>query len=154
LPFKEKEKGGEGRFKAWWPMEGSMLGGQWNVPNLVANGRFHAWWPMEGSMFGGQWNVPNLVANGRFHAWWPMEGSTLGGQWNVPNLVANGRFHAWWPMECSKLGGQWKVKEKHIFTSSIFPQQPLLKLSIFSFDLMVLLYHGSKPLLTPSFLFL
>jgi hypothetical protein len=45
----------------------------------------------------------------------------LGGQWNVPSLVANGRFHAWWPMECSKLGGQWKVKEKHLFTSSIFP---------------------------------
>jgi hypothetical protein len=29
--FKEKEKGGEGRFKAWWPMECSKLGGQWNV---------------------------------------------------------------------------------------------------------------------------
>jgi hypothetical protein len=29
--FKEKEKGGEGRSKAWWPMEGSMLGGQWKV---------------------------------------------------------------------------------------------------------------------------
>jgi hypothetical protein len=38
-PFKEKEKGGEGRFKAWWPMEGSMLGGQWIIPSLVANGR-------------------------------------------------------------------------------------------------------------------
>jgi hypothetical protein len=24
------------------------LGGQWNVPNLVAIGMFHAWWPMEG----------------------------------------------------------------------------------------------------------
>jgi hypothetical protein len=35
--FKEKEKGGEGRFKAWWPMEGSMLSGQWNVPSLVVN---------------------------------------------------------------------------------------------------------------------
>jgi hypothetical protein len=30
-PFKEKEKGGEGRSKAWWPMECS-----------------NAWWPMEG----------------------------------------------------------------------------------------------------------
>jgi len=47
-PFKEKEKGGEGRFKTWWPMEGSMLGGQWNVPSLVANEMFQAWWPMEG----------------------------------------------------------------------------------------------------------
>jgi len=28
---KEKEKGGEGRFQAWWPMEGSMFGGQWKV---------------------------------------------------------------------------------------------------------------------------
>jgi len=37
--FKEKEKGGEGRFKAWWPMEGSMLSGQWNVPSLMVNGR-------------------------------------------------------------------------------------------------------------------
>jgi len=47
----------------------------------------------------------------------------LGGQWNVPSLVAMRMFHAWWPLECSMLGGQWKVKEKHIFTSSIFPQQ-------------------------------
>jgi len=34
-------------------MECSKLGGQWNVPSLVANGMFRAWWPMEGSMFGG-----------------------------------------------------------------------------------------------------
>jgi hypothetical protein len=54
-------------------------------------------------------------------------------------------------MECSKLGGQWKVKEKHLFTSSIFPQQTLFKPSIFSFDLIVLFYHGPKPLLTPFF---
>jgi hypothetical protein len=79
-----------------------------------------------------------------------MERSMLGGQWNVPSLVANGRFHAWWPMECSKLGGQWKVKEKHLFTSSIFPLTTLLKPSIFSFDLTVLLYHVSKSLLTSS----
>jgi hypothetical protein len=36
-PFKEKEKGGEGRSKAWWPMEGKGKG----------KGYF-AWWPMEG----------------------------------------------------------------------------------------------------------
>jgi hypothetical protein len=42
-PFKEKEKGGEGRSKVWWPMEGSTLGGQWNVPCLLANGMFQAW---------------------------------------------------------------------------------------------------------------
>jgi len=64
-PFKEKERGNEGGSKVLWPMEGSMLGGQWNVPSLVANGRFHAWWPMECSMLGGQWNVPSLVAIGR-----------------------------------------------------------------------------------------
>jgi len=74
LLFKEKEKGSEGRLKVWWPMEGSMLGGQWKVPCLVANGRFHAWWPMEGSMLNGQWKVTCLVANGLFQAWWPMEG--------------------------------------------------------------------------------
>ncbi len=81
--FKKKEKGGEG---------GSKLGGQWNVPCLVANGRFHAWWLMECSMLGGQWKVPCLVANGMFHVWWPLECSKLGGHWNVPSLVAIGRW--------------------------------------------------------------
>jgi hypothetical protein len=38
-------------------MEGSMLGGQWNVPSLVANGMFQAWWPMECSKLGGQCKV-------------------------------------------------------------------------------------------------
>jgi len=38
-PFKEKEKGDKGGSKAWWPMEGSMLGSQWNVSSLVAIGR-------------------------------------------------------------------------------------------------------------------
>jgi hypothetical protein len=56
LPFKEKEKGGEGR---------SPLGGQWKEKEKV---------PMRGGqwkekekvpMLGGQWNVPSLVANGR-----------------------------------------------------------------------------------------
>jgi len=129
------------------------LNGQWMIPCLVANGMFHAWWPMECSMLGGQWKVPCLVAIGRFHAWWPLEGSMFGGHWKVPCLVAIRRFHVWWPLEGSMLGGQWNVKEKHLFTSSIFPQQTLLKPSIFSFDLMVLLYHGSKPLLTPFFPF-
>jgi hypothetical protein len=50
--------------------------------------------------------------------------------------------------------GQWKKKEKkmhpfHLF--SLSPQQFLLKPFFFSIDLKVLLYHGSKPLLT-SFL--
>jgi hypothetical protein len=50
------------------------LGGQWKVPYLVANGMFKAWWPLEGSMLGGHWKVPCLVAIGRFHAWSLMEG--------------------------------------------------------------------------------
>jgi hypothetical protein len=70
-PYKEKEKEGESRSKAWWPMEGGR----------------------EGSWFGDQWKeeekVPSLVTNGRFQAWWPMEGSKLGGQWKVPSLLAN-----------------------------------------------------------------
>jgi hypothetical protein len=76
---------------------------------------------------------PCLVANGMFHAWWPMEGSMLHGQWKVPYFVTNGRFHAWWPMECSMLGGQWNVKEKHLFTSSIFP--PITFTQTFNFFL-------------------
>jgi hypothetical protein len=57
-------------------------------------------------------------------------------------------------LECSKLGGQWKVKEKHLFTSSIFPQQTCLHPQFFPFGLTFFLYHGPKPLLTPFFLFL
>ncbi len=94
-PFKEKKKEGEGRSKAWWPMEGGR----------------------EGSWFGGQWKekekekVLGLAANGRrrrrFLVWRPMEGegegSWLGGQWKeeekVLSLMANGRrrrrFLAW-----------------------------------------------------------
>jgi hypothetical protein len=90
---------------------------------------------------------------GRSQAWWPMEGSMLGGQWKVPCLVANGMFQAWWPMEGSKLGGQWMVKEKHPFTSSIFPPTTFTQTFNFYFDLTVLLYHGPKPLITPSFSF-
>ena len=48
-PFKEKEKGGEGGSKAWWPMEGSK-----------------AWWPMEGSK--AWWPLEGSKA------WWPLEG--------------------------------------------------------------------------------
>jgi len=55
-PFKEKEKGVKVDPK---------LGGQWNVPSLVANGRFQSLVAMEGSKLGGQWKVPSLVANGR-----------------------------------------------------------------------------------------
>jgi hypothetical protein len=90
------------------------------------------------------------VANGTFQAWWPMECSKLNGQWNVPSLVANGMFQTWWPMECSN--AWWPIKSEgktpfHLFPLS--PQQILLKLSIFSFDLRFLFYHGFRPLLTP-----
>jgi hypothetical protein len=47
------------------------------------------------------------------------------------------------------LGGQWKKKEKvpfHLFPFS--PQAILLRPSCFSFDIKVLLYHGSRPLFT------
>jgi hypothetical protein len=54
----------------------------------------------------------------------------LGSQWNVPSLVAN--------------GGEGKIPF-HLFPLS--PQPILLKPSIFLFDLKVLLYHGSRPLL-------
>jgi hypothetical protein len=64
-----------------------------------------------------------LVANGMFQC-----------------LVANGLFQAWWPME-----GEGKTPF-HLFPLS--PQQILFKLSIFSFDLKVVLYYGSRPLLT------
>jgi len=75
-----------------------------------------------------------------------MECSKFGGQWKVPCLVANGMFQAWWPME-----GEGKTPS-HLFPFS--PQQTLLKPSIFSFDLTILLHHGSKSLLTPFFPFL
>jgi hypothetical protein len=62
-----------------------------------------------------------------------------------PSLVANGRFQVWWPMEGEK------KTSCHFFPLS--PQQILLKPSIFSFDLKVLLYHGPKPLLMHFFPF-
>ncbi len=73
-PFKEKER----EVKV-----DPKLGGQWKIPCLVVNGRFNAWWSMEGSILGGQWKVPCLVVNGRFNAWWSMEDPMLGGPWNV-----------------------------------------------------------------------
>ncbi len=51
-----------------------------------------------------------------------------------------GKSKTWWPME-----GERKTPF-HLFPLS--PQQILLRRSIFPFDLKVLLYHGSRPLLT------
>ncbi len=56
---------------------------------------------------GGLWKVPKL---GR--QWKALK---LGGQWKVPSLVAIGRIQS--------LVAYWNVKDKHLFTSSIFPQQ-------------------------------
>jgi hypothetical protein len=47
----------------------------------------------------------------------------------------------------SPLGGQWKEKEKVPFHLFPFPPQAtLLRPSCFSFNIKVLLYHGSRPL--------
>ncbi len=43
-PLKKKEKGGEGKSKACWPMECSKLGGQWKEKEKFP-------------LLGGQWNV-------------------------------------------------------------------------------------------------
>jgi hypothetical protein len=62
LPFKEKEKGGEGRSKAWWLMEGEgKVSFAWRPMEGKGEVSF-AWRPMECSI-----------------AWWPMEceGKTL-----------------------------------------------------------------------------
>jgi hypothetical protein len=56
-------------------MEGSKLGGPWNVPCFVVlemNPMFGGQW---GSiLFGGQSKVPSLAALGMFHASLPLEG--------------------------------------------------------------------------------
>jgi hypothetical protein len=64
----------------------------------------------------------------------------LGGQRKVPSLMVNGMFQAWWLME-----GEGKTPFSPLTT---FAQQILLKPSIFSLDLKVLLYHGPRPLFT------
>jgi hypothetical protein len=56
---------------------------------------------------GGQWKVPSLVAIGKIQS--------LVAYWKVPSLVAIGKIQS--------LVAYWNVKDKHIFTSSIFPQQ-------------------------------
>jgi hypothetical protein len=102
-------------------------------------------------MLGGQWKIPCLVVNGRFHAWWLMEDPMLGGQWKIPCLVVNGRSHVWWSMEDPMLGGPWNVKENTFSSLPIPPNNFTLNLHFFSFGLMILLYHGPKPLLMPFF---
>jgi len=63
-----------GRFQIWWPLECSMLGGQW------------------GSIFfDGQWKVLSLVVN--------EETSYLEANGRFQCLVALERFQIWWPLE-------------------------------------------------------
>jgi hypothetical protein len=122
-PFKEKEKGGEGRSKgrskARWPMECSKLGGQWKEKEKFP-------------LLGGQWKEKekfySLGGQWKEKEKFPL----LGGQWNVPLL-----------------GGQWNMKEKPFSPLLIFPSTNLLKPSIFSFDLEVLFYHGLRSLFMP-----
>jgi len=55
----------------------------------------------------------------------------------------------------SPLGGQWKEKKKVLFhLFPLFPKATLLRPSSFSFDIKVLLYHGSRPLFTSFPLFI
>jgi hypothetical protein len=97
---------------------------------------------------GGQWNVPSLVAIRMFHAWWPLECSMLGGQWNVPSLVAIGRFQAWWPLEGSKLGGHWKVKKEPFSPLPFSPNNFTYTLNFFPltsrFYFIMVLSHYSR----------
>jgi hypothetical protein len=56
---------------------------------------------------GGQWKDPKLGGH------W--KDPKLGGHWNDPKLGGQWKD--------PKLGGHWNVKDKHLFTPSIFPQQ-------------------------------
>jgi hypothetical protein len=93
---------------------------------------------------GGQWNVPSLVANGMFQAWWPMEGSMLGGQWNVPSLVANERFHAWWPMEDE---GETPFHLFHFPPNNLYPNLQFFPLTLQFYFTMVLSRYSRLPFL-------
>jgi hypothetical protein len=81
----------------------------------------------------------------------------LGGQWKekekLPMFGGQWKEKEKFPM----LRSQWKEKEKVPFYPFPFPpQQILLKpfiLFYFFFDLNLLLYHGSRPLLTPFLAF-
>jgi hypothetical protein len=99
---------------------------------------------MECSKLGGQWNVPSLVANGMFQAWWPMEGSKLGGQWKVPSLVANGRFHAWWPMEDE---GETPFHLFHFPPNNLYPNLQFFLLTLRFYFTMVLNHYSNLPFL-------
>ncbi len=84
------------------------LGGQWKDPKLGGQ------W--KDPKLGGQWKDPKLGGHWKdpkLGGQWKVP--KLGGQWKVPSLVAIGRIQS--------LVAYWNVKDKHLFTSSIFPQQ-------------------------------
>jgi hypothetical protein len=74
---------------------------------------------------------PHLVANGRRRRRFSCLEVNGRRRRRFPCLEANGMFQAWWPME-----GEGKVPF-HLFPLS--PQPILLKLSIFPFDINILL---------------
>jgi hypothetical protein len=64
--FKEKEKGkGRPQLGGLWKDPSLVVNGEASC--LVANGKFQAWWPLEGSKLDGLWKVPSLMALGMFH---------------------------------------------------------------------------------------
>jgi hypothetical protein len=77
----------------------------------------------------------------------------LGGQWKekekLPMLGGQWKEKEKFPM----LREQWKEKEKLLFASFHFPPTNFTQTFIFSFDLKLLFYHGSRPLLTHFFPF-
>jgi len=100
---------------------GSPLGGQWKEKEKVL-------------MFGGQWKEKEKV-------------HMFEGQWKENEKVL--MFESQWKEKEKVLlfGGQWKEKEKVLFhLFPFFPQTTLLRPSFFSFDIKVLLCHGSRSL--------
>jgi hypothetical protein len=94
-------------------------------------------------LLGGQWKEKEKVflLGGQWKE--KEKGFLLGGQWKENEKV---------PM----FGGQWKEKEKEKVLFHLFPLSPqaiLLRPSFFSFDIKVLLYHGSRPLFMHFLLF-
>jgi hypothetical protein len=88
-------------------------------------------------MFGGPWRVPMLDG--------PWKVPMFGGQWKVPMFSG--------PWKVPMFDDQWKEKEKHLFHLFSLPPNKFYLNLFFCIDLNVLLYHGSRPLLTPFFFF-
>jgi len=84
------------------------LGGQWKDPKLGGlwkDPKLGGLW--KDPKLGGHWKDPKLGGH--------KKDPKLGGLWKDP------KFGGHW--KDPKLGGQWNVKDKHLFTSSNFPQQ-------------------------------